>query len=371
MRRASGATRAENTGLLTVLAAACRRIAVPLLGAAVIVAACQSGDASGGPPPVDTTTPPDTTIKPPPAPPQVVLASGDISSCTQDWDEATAKIIDTIPGTVAVLGDQVYDVGSPDEYANCYGPTWGRFRSRTRPAPGNHDYATVNAAGYYGYFGLAAGDPAKGYYSYDLGKFWHVVVLNSAWREGGPAFGQGSAQLDWLRADLAASSRQCTLAYWHHPRWSSGNHAPDTSAAPVWRVLYAAGADLVLNGHEHFYERFAPMNPDGAADNAYGIRQITTGMAGTGASSGYPFGTPLAASEMRQNIAAGIIKLTLDSAGYSWQYLHVVGASFSDAGSGSCHSAPNHAAPPQAQAVRPTAHEIARATLSDLQDPRP
>ena len=357
--------------MLPALVAACRRIAVPLFGAAAVVVACQSGGDSGGPPPPDTSTPPETTITPPkPLPPEIVLASGDISSCQQDWDEATARIIDTIPGTVATLGDQVYDVGAPDEYANCYAPTWGRFRSRTKPAPGNHDYATVNAAGYFGYFGVAAGDPAKGYYSYDLGRYWHVVVLNSAWREGGPAFGEGSAQLAWLRADLASSSRKCTLAYWHHPRWTSGAHAPDTSAAAVWRVLYAAGADLVLNGHEHFYERFAPMNPSGATDESYGIRQIIAGMAGTGASSGYPFGTPLASSEMRQNIAAGIVKLTLDSAGYSWKYIPVAGASFTDAGSGNCHSAPSAAAQ-EAQVLRPTSHEIARATLSKDQVVRP
>ncbi|HET6622980.1 MAG TPA: Calx-beta domain-containing protein, partial [Gaiellaceae bacterium] len=157
---------------------------------------------------------------------------------------------------VLALGDLQYEDATRAKFGASYDPSWGRLRSITRPVPGNHEYRTDGADGYFGYFGAAAGDPAKGYYSYDLGG-WHLVALNSSCSEVGGC-GAGSRQERWLRADLAASSAPCTLAYWHHPRFSSGSHGSDPSYEAFWRALYEAGADVVLVGHDHDYERFAP-----------------------------------------------------------------------------------------------------------------
>lgn len=264
-------------------------------------------------------------------PPAFLLAGGDIASCRHDIDEMTAQLLDTLPGTVAALGDNVYDNGTAQEYADCYHPTWGRHKARTMPAAGNHDYNTAGAAGYYGYFGAAAGDPSKGYYSYDLGA-WHIIVLNS-----NIAAQQGSLQYTWLQQDLAAAPNRCTLAYWHHPRFTSGTRQTTTARmADAVKVLYDAGVEVALVGHDHLYERFAPQNDQGVADPR-GIRHFTVGMAGSDASSAYQFGTILATSEVRQNTAAGILKLTLRPDRYDWQYVPVAGATFNDTGSTTCH----------------------------------
>ena len=265
-------------------------------------------------------------------PPEFLLAGGDIASCSHDIDEATAKLLDVLPGTVAPLGDNVYTNGTAEEYANCYAPTWGRHKARTMPAPGNHDYNTPGAAGYYGYFGAAAGDPAKGYYSYDLGQ-WHIVVLNSNIDAK-----QGSAQLAWLRQDLAAAPNRCTLAYWHHPRFTSGTRQGDTGRmVDVVQELYDRGVEVALVGHDHLYERFTPQTPQGVADGPRGTRHFTVGMAGSDARTAYQFGTILATSEVRQNTAAGILKLALWPDRYEWEYVPVAGATFTDTGSTSCH----------------------------------
>jgi len=196
---------------------------------------------------------------------------------------------------------------------------------------GNHEYQTAGAPGYYGYFGAAAGDPAKGYYSYNMGA-WHVVVLNSNCTIVSCA--AGSTQEQWLRADLAANPTTCTLAYWHHPRFSSGGHGNDTTVAPFWQALYDTNADLVLNGHEHEYERFAPQNPSAVADTARGIREL---IVGTGGKNETAFGTVQANSEVRMTGTFGVLKLTLRATGYDWQFLPEAGKTFTDSGSGVCH----------------------------------
>jgi len=264
----------------------------------------------------------------------VLVGAGDIASCSSSGDEATANLLDGISGTVFTLGDNAYDSGTATEYTNCYGPSWGRHKARTKPSPGNHEYNTTNATGYYGYFGSAAGDPTKGYYSYELGN-WHIVVLNSNLSCAVISCAAGSAQEQWLRADLAANTKPCTLAYWHHPRFNSGaDHGNDLDVAPFWDALYEFNADVILNGHEHVYERFAPQTPSAVADPVRGIRQFTVG---TGGRSKYTFGTIQPNSEVRDATSYGVLKLTLHSNTYDWQFVPVAGSSFTDSGTGSCH----------------------------------
>jgi hypothetical protein len=262
----------------------------------------------------------------------VLLAAGDIASCSSNGDEQTAKLLDGLSGAVATLGDNAYESGTTSEFANCYDPTWGRHKARTHPAVGNHEYNTSGAAGYYAYFGAAAGDPSKGYYSYDLGA-WHVIVLNSE-----IAMGAGSAQEVWLRTELAAHPTACTLAYWHEPRYSSGaEHGSSTKPQVVWTDLYNAGAEIVLSGHDHDYERFAPMNAASGKDPQYGIREFVVG---TGGKNHYQLGTIEVNSEVRNFDTFGVLKLTLNPTGYTWEFIPVAGQTFTDSGSGSCHGAP-------------------------------
>jgi acid phosphatase type 7 len=274
-----------------------------------------------------------TTAPAAPTEPQaVVLAAGDIADCGSSGDEAVARLLDTLGGTVASLGDHAYTHGTAQEFAECYHPSWGRHRARTRPAVGNHEYRTANAAPYYAYFGAAAGDPARGYYSYDLAG-WHVVVLNS--NCAFVACAAGSAQERWLRADLAADGSACTLAYWHHPLFTSGaNHGDAVETRPLFQALYDDGADLVLAGHNHNYERFAPQNPAGGLDNARGIR---TFVVGTGGASHYGFGTVKPNSQARNADTYGVLRVTLRPGGYDWLFVPEAGRSFTDAGTGSCH----------------------------------
>jgi calcineurin-like phosphoesterase family protein len=262
------------------------------------------------------------------AAPVIVLAAGDIADCRSQGDEATAKLLDGQPaGTVLLLGDNAYEDGTAQEYANCYGPTWGKHKARTRPSPGNHEYHTSGASGYYGYFGAAAGPSGRGYYSFDLGE-WHLVSLNS-----NVSMSAGSAQEKWLRADLAASTKKCTLAFWHHPRFSSSKNGNYPSTQPLWQALYDAGADLVLVGHDHSYERFAPQTPGGALDRTRGLRQFVVG---TGGRKFYALNSRKPNSELFESGTWGMLKLTLGSSGYAWQFLPVTGKSFSDTGSADC-----------------------------------
>lgn len=276
-------------------------------------------------PPTETATPPDTPI---PEEDPVIVGAGDIADCDSRGDEATAALLDRIPGTVFTTGDHAYQDGTAFEFMNCYDPSWGRHRARTYPSPGNHDYHVVGAAGYFEYFGTNAGDPDRGYYSYDLGA-WHVIVLNSIL-----PVEAGSQQEQWLRADLSANPAACTLAYWHHPRFSSGiQHGSNVDMQPLWQALYDYGADVVLAGHEHNYERFAPQNPQGVSDPNRGIRQFVVGMGGR---SHYRFGFPIANSEVRNSDTYGVLKLTLHPESYSWEFVPEAGKTFTDLGSASC-----------------------------------
>ena len=261
----------------------------------------------------------------------MLVGAGDIAGCDKDTDEATARLLDSIAGTVFTAGDNVYPSGTPDEYARCYAPSWGRHKARTRPAPGNHDYKTDGAAGYFDYFGAAAGSKGRGWYSYDLAG-WHVVVLDSNCAKVGGC-DAGSPQVKWLAEDLAKSTAKCTLAYWHHPRWGGGR--PDPGVQAFWDVLHANGADLVVNAHDHFYERLTPMDPQGKPDAAKGIRQITVG---TGGFSLYDFEKPpLPETEVRNDKTHGVLKLTLKPDGYDFAFVPVAGSTFTDAGSAACH----------------------------------
>jgi hypothetical protein len=260
----------------------------------------------------------------------VFVGAGDIADCSGSGDEATANLLDNIAGTVFTLGDNAYADGTAAQFTNCYNPSWGRHKARTRPAPGNHDYHTSGASGYYGYFGSLAGPSGQGYYSYDLGA-WHIISLNS-----NVSMSAGSAQETWLRQDLAANTKQCTLAYWHHPRFSSGTqHGNANGAQPLWQALYDNNAEVVLSGHEHNYERFAPQTPTGAADPTRGIREFVVG---TGGVSHYnDQGTPEPNSQLFNGTTYGVLKLTLSAGSYTWQFIPVAGASFTDSGSGTCH----------------------------------
>ena len=262
-----------------------------------------------------------------------LIGAGDIADCSDlSGAEATAKLLEANPGTVMALGDLAYPDGSAENF-KCYDQTWGRVKNRTRPAVGNHEFHSSGAAYYFQYFGAAAGDPKTGYYSYELGA-WHVVVLNSECKEVGGC-GAGSPQEKWLRGDLAAHPAACTLAYFHKPRFSSGlNHGDDLEVTPLWQALYDANAELVLNGHDHDYERFAPQDPNGKADPQRGIREFVVG---TGGKNHRVFGIPKPNSEVRNNDTFGVLKLTLKPNGYDWKFLPEAGKTFTDAGSGSCH----------------------------------
>ncbi len=271
----------------------------------------------------------------------VLVGAGDIGNCDTNADEATARLLDEISGTVFTTGDNVYPDGTASQFARCYDPTWGRHKSRTRPTPGNHDYHTNDASGYFDYFGAAAGRRGDGYYSYDLGA-WHIIALNS-----NISMSAGSEQEEWLQADLEANPADCTLAYWHHPRFSSGDHGSSSMPRAVWETLYEAGADVVLNGHDHNYERFAPQTPNGALDRTRGIRQFVVGTGGTNLRD---VGSPIANSEVRNDTTHGVLKLTLHATSYEWAFVPVAGRTFQDAGSASCSGATDT----PTQTIRPT-----------------
>jgi acid phosphatase type 7 len=271
----------------------------------------------------------------PPGPPsgKVIVAVGDIASCSSTADEATARLVGGMEGaTVLTLGDEAYPGGTAEEFEECYKPSWGRFEDLTRPVPGNHEYHTTDAKGYFGYFSDAAGERGKGYYSYDLGQ-WHIVALNSNCEEVG--CGASSPQLRWLKADLAKHAKTCTLAYFHYPLFSSGKYRPGIrEVKPLWEALYAADADVVLNGHDHNYQRFAPQDPDGKADPQRGIREFVVG---TGGRSHYQIGEPIANTEVYNDDTYGVLKLTPRPEGYEWRFVPVAGETFTDSGSARCH----------------------------------
>jgi acid phosphatase type 7 len=263
-----------------------------------------------------------------PAPDEVFVGAGDIAQCGVGEAEATAKLLDRIPGTVFTLGDNVQGAGLADEYTRCFEPTWGRHRSRMLPTVGNHDWQSTGGWPYFAYFGESAGPPGLGYYSVPLGA-WRVISLNTEV----PA-GQGSAQYEWLKAELASSSAACTLVMAHQPLFSSGPNANATQLRDAWRLLAQYGVELVLSGHNHSYERFTPQDAEGRAD-ARGPRQFVVG------TGGYPlYGRSHAQpnSEVFDSDTYGVLKLTLKSASYAWEFVPVAGKTFRDSGSAACVS---------------------------------
>ncbi len=308
--------------------------ALALLAALVVVGCGRSAGPSPRSSPVTTDLPTATPGSPAAtsARSATLVGAGDIASCDSSGDEATAALLDEIPGTVFTTGDNVYDNGTADEFEHCYDPSWGRARARTRPAPGNHDYHTRGAVGYFDYFGDLAGDDRTGWYAYDLNS-WRIYALNSNCGAIGGC-GAGSAQEQWLRADLASHPAACVLAYWHHPLFSSSRHGNNPDVRPLFEALYDAGAEIVLGGHDHSYERYAPQAPDGAADSARGLVEIVVG---TGGRSHYGFATVGANSLVRDGATFGVLKLTLAEGSYAFEFVPVAGQAFSDSGSGACH----------------------------------
>jgi hypothetical protein len=275
---------------------------------------------------------PPTAPPPEPEIPKILVGAGDIAGCSSEGDEATAALLDGIDGTVFTVGDNVYESGTDAEFEECYQPSWGRHKARTYPSPGNHEYYTANASGYFHYFGAAAGEPGEGYYSYDLGE-WHVVALNGMCENVGGCEAD-SPMVRWLEEDLSANPKTCTLAYWHHPLFSSGYNGNQPKMKPTWDTLYAANVDVVVNGHDHAYERFAPQDPNGVADSERGIREFVVG---TGGINLRPFETIEPNSEVRNADAYGLLKLTLRSTSYDWEFVPVAGETFTDSDSGECH----------------------------------
>ncbi len=269
-----------------------------------------------------------------------LVGAGDISGCgpALAGAEATAKLIEKIPGEVFASGDLAYEHGNAAEFTDCYGKTWGRFKDRTHPTLGNHEYGTPGARDYFRYWGDRAGPVGKGYYSFDLG-VWHIIALNS--NCGAPGLGgcgAGSPEETWLKKDLGEHASSCIVAFGHHALFSSGiyrKHAVHPELKQIVQDLYAAHADLLLVGHEHSYERFAPQDPDGKIDPEHGIREIVVG---TGGRSHYPLGFTMDNSEVRNMDTFGVIKVTLMPHGYTWEFIPVEGSAFTDSGSGVCHN---------------------------------
>jgi hypothetical protein len=264
-------------------------------------------------------------------PPRLLVAA-DIGQCNRerkplDSVRATAALLEDRPGLVLVAGDIAYPDGRAVDFGDCYDPAWGSLRTRTLPVPGNHEYHVKGAEPYFEYFGRQAGNPAMGWYSVDFAG-WHIVALNSNL----PAL-EGSVQLDWLRSDLAHRPVGCLAAFWHHPRFSSGGHGNNPEMDAAWQVLAQAGADIVLNGHDHDYERFAPLNAQGRRDPA-GVREFVVG---TGGAKLTPFAIVQAESEVRSDETYGILELNLRGDSYDWRFLGTDGAEFEDRGSAGCH----------------------------------
>jgi acid phosphatase type 7 len=293
-----------------------------ILGVVLCLSRCSgSPSAPGGTQTSGDTIPPPIAA----APPALFIGAGDIADCGPGA-AITAGLLDRLDGTIFTTGDNVYPSGSRADYRNCYEPTWGRHRHRTRPSPGNHDYETANAAPYFEYFGANAGPFGVGYYSYSLGA-WRVISLNSEIDAG-----SGSPQWQWLRADLAANPSRCTAVYWHRALFSSGDHGGDPRMQEIWRTMYELDVDLAIVGHDHLYERFAPQDAGGRVDWARGIRQFVVG---TGGARVYPVRRAQPNSEAAASVW-GIAAFTLESDRYSWTFIAADG-SFHDEGMTACH----------------------------------
>jgi acid phosphatase type 7 len=268
-----------------------------------------------------------------------LVGAGDIASCSHHRDRATANVVGNVQGTVFTLGDNVYPDGTAAQFRDCYDPTWGKYKGRTMPSVGNHEYHTQDASGYFGYFGARAGAPSKGYYSYKRGS-WRVVVLNSNCSEVVGGCGAHSPQGRWLEQILTNYPSRCTLAYFHHPLFASTG-AATIQVRPFWNILYRHNADVILSGHAHYYERFAPQRPDGTKDLRRGIRELVVGTGG--ALPENPMTKPRADNSVVDSqqapgvTAYGVLRLRLYGGSYAWKFLPVAGESFTDSGSTSCH----------------------------------
>jgi hypothetical protein len=286
-----------------------------MIAGGLLAGACAGGSTPG----------PGPTPPPPPATTATILAAGDVGMCGFGALD-TGRLIDSLSGTLLPLGDLAYMHGSMDDFRNCYDPAWGRHKERSRPVPGNHEYETPGAAGYFEYFGLFAGPRGLGYYAFSAGP-WRLIALNSE-----ISMAAGSPQLQWLREELQNSNDTCTLAYWHRPLFSSGPNGNNPDTRPLWSTLIEFGAELVLNGHDHMYERFEPQDEQGRLDAVRGLRQITVGTGGARLSSP---GAPKPNSVVRSGASYGVLVLTLQATNYSWQFASV-NNSFSDSGAGTC-----------------------------------
>src|SRR5215213_5188482 len=258
-----------------------------------------------------------------------LVGAGDIASCSQTNDSATARLLGRIPGTVFTLGDNVQGQGAWSEFRDCYDSTWGKYKNRTKPTVGNHDYHTAGAKPYFNYFRWRAGRP-RGYYSYDRGA-WHIVALNSNCEEVGGCDWR-SAQGRWLRTDLANYRARCTLAYFHHPLYASGRGEDSPQVKPFWHILYNHHADVILSGHAHRYERFARISPSGERSSARGIRQF---IVGTGGARGEPQHGPDEPRVQAKKVGApGVLKLESGSGFYHWRFVPVAGRNYTESGRG-------------------------------------
>jgi hypothetical protein len=306
--------------------------------ASLVCVACGGSGGSGS-----TIAPTQPPVSPPgptgstgivPSGPQIFVGAGDIAQCTPDLNPAlaTGRLLDLIGGQIFTVGDNAYYQGSDTDFRNCYEPAWGRFISRTNPTPGNHEYETfTDGAPYYRYFGAQARTPGLGYYSYPVGD-WRIISLNSNFAQG-VGVTANSPQGVWLQNELNTYKNvKCTLVMFHHPLFTSGPDGPSPAMRAFWQILYTAGVDVILNGHEHFYERFAPQTPDGVPDPAKGIRQF---IVGTGGAALYDFVRTSPNSEVRYK-GWGVLQFTLLSDSYQWDFIPVSGA-HPDSGSASCH----------------------------------
>jgi hypothetical protein len=262
-----------------------------------------------------------------------LVGAGDIAGCDFKADRKTARLLGKIPGTVFTLGDHGYPDGTAAEFQNCYDPTWGKYKKRTRPSVGDQDYATSGAKPYFDYFRWRAGKPGRGYYSYDRGS-WHIVALNSNCKEIGGCEWK-SAQGRWLRTDLERHRAKCTLAYFHQPLYASGNGYDSPKVRPFWHILYNHHAEVILNGHAHRYERFARITPSGERSSARGIRQFIVGTGGK--LGGKQHGPDEPHVQAKKVGAPGVLKLELGSGFYHWKFVPVAGRNYTDSGRARCH----------------------------------
>jgi hypothetical protein len=301
----------------------CRVTRVWLLACTFAAAACGSDNGAG---PAGSSWLPTVALSLTASPP-VLVGAGDIATCGEPGAEATARVLDGVKGTVFTAGDNAYMRGTLEDYRNCYEPTWGRHRARTRPVPGNHEYETPGGTGYFEYFGATAGSWGLGYYAYSVGS-WQVLALNSE-----IPIGTASPQLEWVRQQLTFEPHRCTAVYWHRPLFSSGPNGPNRDMLELWRLLYSLDVDIVLNGHDHMYERFAPQTPEGRPDPERGIRQFTVG---TGGAQTYAISGSTANSEAAASVW-GVTAFTLQDDRYRWEFMPAEGVAFRDSGSGLCH----------------------------------